>query len=74
VEVLYDDREERAGVKFNDADLIGIPLRLTLGQRSIGRGGVEYKRRGMEESVMLLMEEVVSRIRSEIEALLTEFA
>ena len=74
VEVLYDDREERAGVKFNDADLIGIPLRLTISQRSIERGGGEYKRRGKEESSILSVEEVVSRMRSEIEVLLAEFA
>ena len=35
IPVLYDDREERAGIKFNDADLIGLPLRLTIGRRSL---------------------------------------
>ena len=35
IEVLYDDRDESPGVKFNDADLIGIPLRLTVGDRSL---------------------------------------
>ena len=44
-EILYDDRDESAGVKFNDADLIGIPLRLTVGSRSLSAGGVEIKRR-----------------------------
>lgn len=44
--VLYDDRAESAGVKFNDADLIGPPLRLTVSKRTISQGGVELKRRG----------------------------
>jgi prolyl-tRNA synthetase len=45
VEVLVDDRDERPGVKFKDADLIGIPLRATIGSRSLSRGGVELKPR-----------------------------
>jgi prolyl-tRNA synthetase len=47
VEALYDDRDERAGVKFNDADLIGIPIRLTVSKRSLEAGGVELKLRGL---------------------------
>jgi prolyl-tRNA synthetase len=45
VEVLYDDREERPGVKFKDADLIGIPLRVTVGPKALARGAVELKGR-----------------------------
>ena len=45
IETLYDDRDDRVGVKFNDADLIGIPLRLTVSKRSLKQGGVEFKRR-----------------------------
>lgn len=45
VEVLWDDRDERAGVKFKDADLIGIPLRLTLGAKTLAAGNVELKAR-----------------------------
>jgi prolyl-tRNA synthetase len=45
VEVLYDDREATPGVKFNDADLIGVPLRVTVSARSLRNGGVEVKRR-----------------------------
>jgi prolyl-tRNA synthetase len=44
-QVLYDDRRESPGVKFNDADLIGIPVRLTISRRSLKRGGVEIKAR-----------------------------
>lgn len=45
VEALYDDRDERPGSKFNDADLIGIPLRLTVGKKSLAAGEVELKAR-----------------------------
>ncbi|MCK5578317.1 MAG: proline--tRNA ligase, partial [Planctomycetes bacterium] len=44
-EVLYDDRNERAGVKLNDADLTGIPLRITIGDKSLAKGQVELKMR-----------------------------
>ena len=43
IEVLYDDRNERAGVKFNDADLLGIPLRLTVGGKGLKNGVIEAK-------------------------------
>ncbi|MEM1330227.1 MAG: proline--tRNA ligase [Planctomycetota bacterium] len=48
VDVLIDDRPERPGVKFNDADLIGLPVRLTIGGRSLADGNVEFKRRSDE--------------------------
>lgn len=50
VEVLLDDRAERAGVKFKDADLIGIPLRITVGDKSLDQGLLEYKERKSGES------------------------
>ena len=43
--MLVDDRPVRPGVKFKDADLIGVPLRVTVGARSLGKGGVELKAR-----------------------------
>ncbi|HOD29944.1 MAG TPA: His/Gly/Thr/Pro-type tRNA ligase C-terminal domain-containing protein, partial [Syntrophales bacterium] len=43
VEVLLDDRDERAGVKFKDADLIGIPLRITVGPKKLAEGRVELR-------------------------------
>jgi prolyl-tRNA synthetase len=46
--VLYDDRDERAGVKFNDADLIGAPVRIVIGDRGLAAGTAELKRRGGE--------------------------
>ncbi|MBV9946810.1 MAG: hypothetical protein JOZ69_08185 [Myxococcales bacterium] len=45
VEVLWDDRDERPGVKFKDADLIGIPLRVTIGAKGLAAGHVELKTR-----------------------------
>jgi prolyl-tRNA synthetase len=49
VEVLYDDRDERAGAKFKDADLLGIPIRVTVGKRGLAEGKLELKRRGQKE-------------------------
>jgi prolyl-tRNA synthetase len=50
VDVMLDDRDERPGVKFKDADLIGIPLRVTIGPKSLARGMVEVKRRTETQS------------------------
>jgi prolyl-tRNA synthetase len=74
VEVLYDDRDERAGVKFNDADLIGIPIRLTVSKRSLEAGGVEFKLRHSAERVVIPEGEIVSYVRGQIEALQAEIA
>ncbi|MBQ5422589.1 MAG: proline--tRNA ligase [Clostridiales bacterium] len=59
VEVLIDDRNERPGVKFKDADLIGIPLRITVGRRA-GEGIVEVKRRDSDEAVEMTADEAVA--------------
>jgi len=67
IEVLFDDRDETAGVKFNDADLLGIPIRLTLGKRSLKEGGVEFKRRDHDEKEIVPLADVVAHIRAEIE-------
>lgn len=69
VEVLYDDREESAGVKFNDADLIGTPLRVTVSTRSLKQDGVEFKRRTEAERQIVPLRELVTRVMSEIEQL-----
>ena len=45
VDVLIDDRDDRPGPKFKDGDLIGVPIRLTLGEKSLAEGAVEFKRR-----------------------------
>ena len=59
VEVLIDDRNERPGVKFKDADLIGIPLRITVGRRA-GEGIVEVKRRDSDEALEMTADEAVA--------------
>ena len=66
VEVLYDDREETAGVKFNDADLLGMPIRLTLGKRSLKEGGVEFKRRDRTDKVIVSLADAVAYVGREI--------
>jgi prolyl-tRNA synthetase len=67
VEVLYDDRIATAGVKFNDADLIGIPIRLTIGERGLKQGGVEYKLRTSGESGLWMMEEIQEKIKAMVQ-------
>jgi len=46
VDVILDDRDERPGVKFKDADLVGFPIRIALGEKSLAKGEVEIKPRG----------------------------
>jgi prolyl-tRNA synthetase len=58
-EVLYDDRDERAGVKFIDADLIGVPLRLTVSSRSLSQKGVEAKKRTDDERTIVPMDRLM---------------
>lgn len=66
VEVLYDDRSESPGVKFADADLIGLPLRITVGAKSLAAGGVEFKRRDAEHKFIVALGEAVARARDEL--------
>lgn len=63
IEVLFDDRDERAGVKFKDADLIGVPIRITVGKK-IGEGIVEFKQRKEDEIEELQMNSVLMRAKS----------
>ena len=60
---LYDDREERAGVKFNDADLMGHPWQLVVGPRGAANGRVELKRRAGGERVELSVEDALAKVR-----------
>jgi prolyl-tRNA synthetase len=62
-EVLYDDRNERAGVKFNDADLIGAPVRVTVSRRSLAQGGVEVKPRCVSEKTIVQLEDLPGEVR-----------
>ena len=63
VEVLLDDRDERPGVKFKDADLIGIPVRVTVGKKA-GEGLVEFKRRSEPDIALLSASEAVETVIS----------
>ena len=63
IDVLLDDRDERAGVKFNDADLIGIPVRVTVGLRGLRNDQVEVKLRAEPESIVVPINEASSIIR-----------
>ena len=68
LEVLYDDRDERAGVKFNDADLLGIPLRLTVGGRGLKNGVVEMKVRRTGESSEIPLDQLVAGVQAAADA------
>jgi prolyl-tRNA synthetase len=72
IEILFDDRHESPGVKFNDADLIGNPIRITVSQRSIQAGGVEIKRRDQSDKIVIPLEDTVSHVQSTINDLQTE--
>jgi prolyl-tRNA synthetase len=64
VDSLLDDRDERPGVKFKDADLIGLPVRVTVGPRALARGCVEMKPRAAGEVTEVPVAEVVARVAS----------
>ncbi|MBI5587602.1 MAG: proline--tRNA ligase [Deltaproteobacteria bacterium] len=66
VDALLDDRDERAGVKFKDADLIGIPVRVTIGERNLKQGMVEIKERRSGEVRLVKVEEAVEELEKAI--------
>ncbi len=66
IEVLYDDREASAGVKFNDADLIGLPWRVTVGGRGLAQGTVEVKRRNQAARESVPLVELVSFLQADV--------
>jgi len=61
--VLFDDREESPGVKFNDADLLGIPLRVTVSPRTLKTNSMEVKRRSEKEAELVPLEGVVAKLK-----------
>jgi prolyl-tRNA synthetase len=69
ISVLFDDRAERAGVKFNDADLIGIPLRVTVGEKNLKAGMVELKMRKAIENQIVQSTEIIRTIQSMLKTL-----
>ena len=74
IEVLYDDRDESPGVKFNDADLIGLPVRLTVSERALTQGGVEMKLRSKPDKVIVPLDAAVASVRAALDALEAEIA
>ncbi len=64
ISVLFDDRDERAGVKFNDADLIGCPVRVMVGERGLKEGMVEVKSRKAGESLNVKFGEIIEKLKS----------
>jgi prolyl-tRNA synthetase len=72
LEVLFDDRDESPGVKFNDADLIGVPLRITVGNRALKEGGVESKLRTESDKTLIPLDQVVDKVAETIQGLYNE--
>ncbi len=69
VEVLFDDREERAGVKFKDADLMGLPFQVILGKKFLQDGNVELKMRRSKKSLYVAPDDVSQSIKQELDSL-----
>ena len=68
IDVLLDDRNERPGVKFNDAELVGIPFRVTLGPRGLADGVAEFLARADGESSEVALDAVVGHVKGLVEA------
>jgi prolyl-tRNA synthetase len=66
VGVLLDDRQESPGVKFADADLIGVPLRLTASTKALAAGGIEVKQRDQPERQIVPLDDVTRWVREQV--------
>jgi prolyl-tRNA synthetase len=66
IEVLLDDRDARPGVKFADSELLGIPHRITIGERTLGNGKLEYRRRRDTEPAEILLADAIGWIRDKL--------
>ena len=64
IDVLFDDRDERPGVKFKDADLMGLPIRAVISERSLAEGKVEVKRRTEKDKAMIPVSDAVAFIEN----------
>ena len=60
--MVFDDRNEKPGVKFKDADLIGVPLRVTIGARGLAKGEVELKRRTEKDHTLIDLDSAAETI------------
>lgn len=65
IEVMLDDRDERAGVKFKDADLIGIPMRITVGKK-VTEGLVEFKQRNESNTELVPISDIIDRLKNQL--------
>ena len=63
LEVLFDDRQESPGIKFNDADLLGIPIRVTISPRTLQGNSIEIKKLAEKESALVPLEEIAARLK-----------
>jgi prolyl-tRNA synthetase len=72
LEPLYDDRGERAGVKFNDADLIGNPVRVSVSKRTLERGEAEIKARRRDQAIFVPLADVLTTVQSLLSELRSE--
>ncbi|MGH9455481.1 MAG: His/Gly/Thr/Pro-type tRNA ligase C-terminal domain-containing protein, partial [Terriglobia bacterium] len=66
VDVLFDDRDERPGVKFKDADLIGVPFRITVGKRKLDQGLVELLERSTKRMSDVKLPDVVPALKERL--------
>ncbi len=70
IDTLYDDRDESPGVKFSDADLLGIPIRLTVSERGLSQDSIELKLRMQPDKVMVPLKSIVDQVKLEYTTLL----
>ena len=73
LEVLYDDRGEKAGFMFNDADLIGIPFRIVVSPKTLADGEVEFKLRAEKDAVRVKLEEITALTVEKVQAELAKY-
>src|SRR5690606_14746690 len=72
VETVIDDRDERPGVKFKDSDLIGFPLRVVVGPRSLDNKTVEVRERASRDQAHIALDEAATYLRSRVDQLIAE--
>ena len=66
IDVLFDDRDVRPGVMFADCELIGIPHRIVIGDRSLDKGEVEYRARTDTDNSMIPLQDIISHIQNQL--------
>ena len=66
IEVLLDDRDQRPGIKFKDADLLGIPYRITIGEKNLENGKVELKKRTEKDNELVDINNIVQTLETKI--------